>query len=55
MIERGMKLFKLSPENCALIGDSVSDIDAGNKVKIKSYLTNEQKLLSIIKEIIQKI
>lgn len=55
MIKKGMELFKLSPENCALVGDSMSDIDAGNKVKIKSYLTNEENLLSIVKEIIRII
>lgn len=52
MIDKALKLFNLLPKNCVLIGDSKSDIDAGNTAGIKSYIVGKQNLLEISKIII---
>jgi histidinol-phosphate phosphatase family protein len=52
MIENAFQNFNLLPENCVLIGDSNSDIEAGKKMGIKSYLLDKCNLLDISKIII---
>ena len=49
MIEKALQNFDLLPQNCVLIGDSDTDIEAGNSMGIKSYLLEKQSLLEISK------
>lgn len=49
MLEKAILEFNLSVENCLLVGDSESDIQAGNALGIKTFLLNDgKKLLDFI-------
>ena len=49
MIQKSLEYFNLLPENCVLIGDSKTDIEAGNTMKVRSYLLGKQNLFDIAK------
>ena len=51
MIEKALQNFDLLPQNCILIGDSETDVKAGNTMGIKSYLLGKHSLLDISKTV----
>ena len=54
LFEKALKEFKVSPQDCILIGDSITDMQAGNNFGIKTYfLENEKGLLDLTKNILK--
>lgn len=51
MLERAMHDFQLSPEECILVGDSESDIQAGKTAGVRTYLLENQSLLDLAKSV----
>ena len=54
LLEKASKKFNFLPQNCVLIGDSDTDIKAGNDFGIKTYLLKkENNLLDLTKNILE--
>jgi len=54
LLEKASKDFKFLPQECILIGDSKTDIQAGNSFGIKTYLLEEKSsLLDLTKNILK--
>ncbi|MGY5146757.1 MAG: D-glycero-alpha-D-manno-heptose-1,7-bisphosphate 7-phosphatase [Candidatus Nitrosopumilus sp. bin_7KS] len=49
LIKKALECFDLLPENCVLIGDSKTDVEAGNAIGVTSYLLKNQSLFDISK------
>ena len=54
LLKSALEKFQLLPENCVMIGDSDTDVEAGLSLGIKSILSNDDNLLKIAKSIIDE-
>ena len=54
LLEKAISKFDLNPEKCVLIGDSISDIQAGNAIGSKTYLLKDEMNLLELSQTILK-
>ena len=54
LLKNALKKFNFHPQDCILIGDSITDIQAGDDFGVKTYLLGkENNLLDLTKKILE--